>query len=142
MNEDGEKIPREREESLCPCKSKLSYDSCCMPYHHGKAQAPTAEALMRSRYSAYFFRLVPYLVESTHPDNRSPKLKHELNKDIHNYNWAKLEILSTSKGEKEDKKGKVEFLATCYIDGEHQELYEHSRFRRHKGLWKYCDGKG
>ena len=63
MDEDFEKIPREREESLCPCKSRMSYKDCCMPYHYGRAQAETAEQLMRSRYSAYFFRRTDYLVE-------------------------------------------------------------------------------
>ena len=58
------RIPREREESLCPCKSRLSYALCCLPFHQGKAKPETAEQLMRSRYSAYFFRLVDYLVVS------------------------------------------------------------------------------
>ena len=142
MNEDGEKIPREREESICPCKSRMSYADCCMPYHHGRANAPTAEALTRARYSAYFFRHVPFLVDTVHPDTREPGLTKKLDKSVFQYNWSKLEIVSTSKGGKDDKKGKVEFVATCYQGGQLQELYEHSRFRRHRGLWKYYDEKG
>ena len=65
-------VAKERDVSLCPCKSRLPYAGCCQPFHHGKAKPETAEQLMRSRYSAYFFRLVDYLVETTHPDTREP----------------------------------------------------------------------
>ena len=142
MTDDFEKIPREREESLCPCKSRESYAQCCMPYHYGRAQPETAEQLMRSRYSAYFFRLTDYLVATTHPDTREPDLKAKLDETIHPANWQFLTILSSSKGTKDDKKGKVEFVADYFVGNEPQKLHEHSRFRRHKGRWKYLDGKG
>ena len=47
-----------------------------------------------------------------------------------------------SKGGKKDKTGKVEFVAEYYINGEPFELHEKSRFKRHKGLWKYLDDRG
>jgi SEC-C motif-containing protein len=141
FSEDPEWIPREREESLCPCKSRLSYATCCMPFHHGNAKPETAEQLMRSRFSAYFFRLVDYLVETTHPSTRTPGLKRDLEKTIHQVNWRFLKILNTSKGGKADKTGKVEFIADYFVDGEPHELHEHSRFKRFKGAWKYLDGK-
>jgi SEC-C motif domain protein len=131
----------EREESPCPCKSEKAYGDCCMPFHHRKANPQTAEQLMRSRYSAYFFRRVDYLVDTTHPDTKEPGLKEELEKTIHQASWANLEILQTSGGGKEDKSGKVEFVATYFLNGERYELHERSRFRRFKGLWKYLDGK-
>lgn len=134
-------IPREREVSLCPCKSWKEYASCCMPYHYGKAKPKTAEQLMRSRYSAYFFRRVEYLVETTHPDTKSPSLRRDLKKTVHQANWNKLTILHTSKGQRDDKTGKVEFVAEYYVDGEPYELHEVSRFKRYKGAWKYLDGK-
>ncbi|MBT5707969.1 MAG: SecC motif-containing protein [Verrucomicrobia bacterium] len=142
MDNSSDWIPAEREESLCPCKSRHNYASCCMPYHYGKAKPLTAEQLMRSRFSAYFFRLVDYLVETTHPDTREPDLKRDLEKMIHQVNWSFLTIVDVSKGGKEDKVGKVEFVANYYVDGEPQELHEHSRFRRFKGVWKYVDDKG
>ena len=112
-----------------------------MPFHHSKAKPQTAELLMRSRYSAYFFRLTGYLVETTHPDTREPGLRKQLEKMIHQVNWANLEILAVAKGEREDKTGKVEFVATYFVQGEPFELHEVSRFRRHRGDWKYLDGK-
>lgn len=119
----------------------MSYATCCLPYHHGKATPDTAEQLMRSRYSAYFFRLTDYLVSTTHPDSRTPGLKAELEETAHQVNWCYLQVIATSKGGKQDKVGKVEFSAGYFFDDERHELHEVSRFRRHKGLWKYLDGK-
>ena len=96
---------------------------------------------MRSRYSAYFFRLVDYLVETTHPDTREPGLKRELNRTIHQANWSFLTIVDTVKGGKEDSSGKVGFVAEYFLNGEPHELRERSRFKRYKGAWKYLDGK-
>lgn len=138
---DKDWVPKDREVSNCPCKSWLPYGQCCMPYHHGKKKPETAEQLMRSRYSAYFFRLVDYLVETTHPDTRTPTLTRELDDTINDVNWSKLTILNTSKGGKDDKVGKVEFAAEYYLENEPHELHELSRFRRYKGAWKYLDGK-
>ena len=118
-------IPKEREESLCPCKSRLSYAECCMPFHYGRTRPETAEQLMRSRYAAYFFRLVDYLVDTTHPSTREPTLKQELEKTIHEVNWSFLTIVDVSKGGKEDKTGKVEFVATYYLEDEPHELLAH-----------------
>jgi len=97
---------------------------------------------MRSRYSAFFFRRVDYLVDTTHPDSRSPTLKEELAASVHQVKWLGLEILSSSKGGKNDRTGKVEFVAKCYADGGAGELHENSRFKRYKGAWKYLDAKG
>lgn len=133
---------RERQEALCPCKSRESYANCCMPFHYGTAKPDTAEQLMRSRYSAYFFRLVDYLVSTTHPDTREPNLKRLLEDSIHEPNWRFLTILGIAKGGKDDKAGKVEFVAEYFIGTQRHELHERSRFKRHKGAWKYLDGKG
>ena len=124
-----------------PFKSQLSYAACCLPFHHGKAKPETAEQLMRSRFSAYFFRLVDYLVDTTHPRTREPGLKRALEKTIHQVNWSFLTILATSKGGPDDSTGKVEFVAEYFLNGEPHELHERSRFKRFKGAWKYLDGK-
>lgn len=142
MNDRPENTLRERQEALCPCKSRESYANCCMPFHYGTAKAETAEQLMRSRYSAYFFRLVDYLVSTTHPDTREPNLKALLENSIHQANWRFLTILGSSKGGRNDNAGKVEFIAEYFIGSQPHELHERSRFKRYKGAWKYLDGKG
>ncbi|MGE9270613.1 MAG: YchJ family protein [Verrucomicrobiales bacterium] len=141
MSEGQEELPKTRGESLCPCKSRKSYAICCMPFHHGKETPDTAEQLMRARYSAYFFRLVDYLVDTTHPDTKKPGLRKDLQKTVPQVNWANLEILDLVKGGKDDKVGKVEFVADYFVEGQPYELHERSRFRRYRGAWKYMDGK-
>lgn len=96
---------------------------------------------MRSRYSAYFFRKPDYLYETTHPDTRDANLKKELYDTINDVNWSFLTIVNTTRGGKDDKTGKVEFIAEYFANGEPYELHELSRFKRHKGAWKYLDGK-
>jgi SEC-C motif-containing protein len=141
MESTFEKIPRVRDQSLCPCKSRLPYGECCGPYHRGKVPQ-TAEQLMRSRYSAYFFRLIDYLVDTTHPDKKTPQLRQEIQATADQAMWRFLTILGTSKGQSEDKTGKVEFLAEYYFQDVLHEHHERSRFRRYKGAWKYVDDKG
>lgn len=142
MEENKERIPTEREISLCPCKSQLNYGICCRPLHFGQEKPKTAEQLMRSRYSAYFFRKVDYLVETTHPDTRAPSLREELQKTIYQANWSFLTILGKTRGGELDKAGKVDFVAEYFVNGEPLELHECSRFKRYKGVWKYLDDKG
>jgi SEC-C motif-containing protein len=142
MNERPDEMTRERDTSLCPCKSRAIYAECCLPFHSGKAKPETAEQLMRSRFSAYFFRLVDYLVNTTHPDTREPGLKDELKKTIYEINWHFLTIVGSSKGGKDDKVGKVEFKADYFLKNEPHSLRECSRFKRYKGVWKYLDDKG
>jgi SEC-C motif-containing protein len=131
-----------RELSLCPCQSRETYAACCQPFHLGQAKPDTALQLMRSRYSAYFFRLADYLVSTTHPDTREPDLKSHLDQTIHQTNWCFLTIITMSKGGPDDKVGKVEFVANYFADGQPYELHERSRFKRYKGAWKYLDAKG
>ncbi|MES2921918.1 MAG: YchJ family metal-binding protein [Verrucomicrobiota bacterium] len=142
INDPPEKPAGPRQQSLCPCKSRETYAACCEPFHLGRAKPETAEQLMRSRYSAYFFRLVDYLVATTHPDSRERDLKAHLEETIHHANWRFLTILSSSKGGADDKTGKVEFVADYYEDDQPHQLHERSRFKRYKGAWKYLDGRG
>ena len=137
-----EKTPKMRDLSLCPCKSRLPYGECCAPFHYGKALPQTAEALMRSRYSAYFFGRIDYLVDTTHPDKKSPQTRADIAALADEARWKFLTILSTSKGQAGDKTGKVEFVAQYYRGGLLLEHHEKSRFRRSRGLWKYVDAKG
>jgi len=113
-----------------------------MPYHYGRSNAPTAEKLMRSRYSAYFFRLIDYLVDTHHPNTRDTTLKQQLDANIYDTNWSFLTIVSASKGGQRDKTGKVAFIAEYFIGPDRHEMHEHSRFRKYKGKWKYLDDKG
>jgi SEC-C motif domain protein len=51
----------------CPCGSLKNYTDCCEPFITGKSVAPTPEALMRSRYSAYVKVATGHLRETLAP---------------------------------------------------------------------------
>ena len=125
--------------NLCPCGSQKPYEACCELYHQ-EFNAPTCEALMRSRYSAFVFGLVDYLVETTHPNHRSKHLNEEVTLTCKNLAWTKLEVLSVWQGGEKDKVGKVSFCAHFIQNGANGEHKEHSRFKRFGKAWMYVDG--
>jgi SEC-C motif-containing protein len=126
----------------CPCESGKRYDSCCGCLIEGEQVAATAEALMRSRYTAFVEKNWDYLVMTHHPDTRSPQLKRALEELDDNPQWSGLKIVSTVGGGESDKTGKVNFEASYFVRGKGEVLKEHSRFKRYKGFWMYVDGKG
>lgn len=120
----------------CPCGSGKSYNQCCRLYHDGKA-APTAESLMRSRYTAYVLRNGAYLHRSWHPTTR-PNKKSLL--QLTPTDWQGLTVVRTEQGSEQDANGIVEFIAHYQEAGIAQQLHETSRFVREAGKWYYVDG--
>ena len=120
----------------CPCGSDKSYNQCCRLYHDGKA-APTAESLMRSRYTAYVLRNGAYLHRSWHPTTR-PNKKSLL--QLTPTDWQGLTVVRTEQGSEQDTNGIVEFIAHYQEAGIAQQLHETSRFVREAGKWYYVDG--
>ncbi len=120
--------------NLCPCGSGESLQLCCGPYLNGEP-APTAEALMRSRYSAYVLNKHDYLISTWHPDSRPDELGGT------SLNWIGLEIVRTERGSSSDSKGEVEFVASYATGSRGKRLHETSRFVREDGLWLYIDGE-
>ena len=55
----------------CPCGSGRAFGACCGPALSGERPAPTAEALMRSRYTAFTLRDTAYLLASWHQIGRA-----------------------------------------------------------------------
>src|SRR5690554_327348 len=128
---DNEDVP----ETRCPCLSGSPYGECCARFHAGDAAAPTAERLMRSRYSAYAVGDVDYLLRSWHPATRPAEL--ELDPGVR---WYRLDILSTSGGGMLDTEGTVEFRAHYKSPDGAGAQHETSRFVRDAGAWVYLDG--
>lgn len=123
---------------LCPCGSNQEYNQCCKPFHLGKDSAPTAEKLMRSRYSAFAVKAYDYLEETLDPQTISD-FDHEGNREWgDSVEFVKLEILSA---EEIKNKATVEFKA--YFKKEGVELIHHeiSKFRKQNGLWYFREGK-
>ena len=119
----------------CPCGSDLPYKECCQLLHTGLAEglhAPTPEALMRSRYSAYVVGKIDYLLATWHPSTSPGDL------ELSPVKWIDLEVRHA---EEAGDAGVVEFVARCRVNGRAQRMHEISRFVREGGRWYYIDGQ-
>ncbi|MFY9510569.1 MAG: YchJ family protein [Rubrivivax sp.] len=115
----------------CPCGSGQAYDSCCGRWHVA-TPAPTAEALMRSRYSAFVRGDIAYLLATWHPSRRPPALTLE-----DGVQWLGLEV---RRAQEQGDSASVEFVARSKLGGRAARLHESSRFVREDGRWFYVDG--
>lgn len=119
----------------CPCCSGNLYENCCKPFHSGEQHAPTAEALMRSRFSAFAIPNGEYLMETTLPTKRKFHTKKDLQEWGEINEWTKLEILKSTLNQ-------VEFKAYYNAEnGKPQIHHEHSLFKNLTGRWYYVSGK-
>lgn len=120
----------------CPCESGKPYSQCCEVYHAGNP-APTAEALMRSRYSAYALGLEDYLLKTWHPDTRPKTL--DLAEDG-STKWLGLQVKRA--GTTGNNSATVEFIARYRIGGGKAErMHEISQFLRIGTQWLYLSGE-
>lgn len=93
--------------TLCPCGSGRAYEECCEPYIEGREAAPTAEALMRSRYTAHALRKFDYLNETVHPDLRDENDHAEMQQWSEAVEWTRgLKSFPPKKGTKTTKREK------------------------------------
>jgi SEC-C motif-containing protein len=118
----------------CYCGSLKPFELCCNRYITGTQKAPTALALMKSRYSAYAIHQADYLWETTHSSERNYYSKEEILRWATANQWQKLEIISVTENT-------VEFKA-YFIDENNmsQMHYEFSTFKQENGIWFYVDG--
>ena len=115
----------------CPCGLPARYGACCGRFHSGDA-APTAELLMRSRFSAFAVGDEAYLRRTWDPTTRPRRLALDPR-----LRWTRLEILDVTGGGPDDAAGTVEFRAhhTAGV------LHERSRFARTaEDRWLYVTG--
>lgn len=119
----------------CPCGSGRRYGVCCGPFLEGTAVPQTAEALMRSRYTAHVRGDSDWLLATWHPATRGARI--DLDAQVR---WIGLQVLSAEGGGPGDTKGTVEFVARYQIGGRAHRLHERSRFQRRNGGWLYLGG--
>lgn len=120
----------------CPCGHPQPYAACCGRYHAGAA-APDAEALMRSRYSAYVRLLPEYLLATWHPDTRPEALSLE-EPTAQRTRWLGLSVHEHTTTDPDH--AQVRFTARYRIGGGSAvKMQEHSRFVRQEGRWLYLD---
>jgi SEC-C motif-containing protein len=126
---------------LCPCGSDRFFETCCGPFHSGALRPPTAEALMRSRYSAYALGNIGYVESTTAPETRDDFDRGAAESWAKRSTWLGLRIVSTERGEPCDDEGVVEFVATYETSGERVDHRERSEFRKAAGgQWLYVRG--
>lgn len=134
-------------ENRCSCGTGETYAACCGRYHTrfaqtGQLTAPTPEALMRSRFSAFALSLADYLLATWHPSSRPQSLDLE-----EGLRWYRLDVLAATGGPF-DAEGRVDFVAyyrsapgTPEDQRQRGQMAESSRFLRQEGTWYYLDGQ-
>jgi SEC-C motif domain protein len=126
------------ESKACPCGAGISERACCARYHAGEP-APTALALMRSRYTAYVRGEIEYLLATHDASTRNSVDVRAVKKWAKTTLWLGLEIVESSE---DGDTGIVEFIARGSTAGKQFAQRERSRFRRVDGAWFYVDGDG
>jgi SEC-C motif-containing protein len=127
--------------TICPCGTERSFHGCCGRYIESRENAPTAEALMRSRYTAYTLADIDYITATHDPATRGNHDPEEARRWAKDSEWLGLEILSTELGGANDSEGTVAFLARYRTgEGEHEHR-ERSFFAKREGSWFFVRGK-
>lgn len=119
----------------CPCGNGKNYSGCCSTYLDEDKFAPSAEALMRSRYSAYVLKREDYVLATWHPSTRPEKL--DLAADTQT-KWLGLDVKRHELTAPDQ--AIVEFVARYKINGRAQRLHEISRFIQLDQRWYYVEG--
>ncbi len=126
----------------CPCgrthaagkaAQPLSFGACCAPVLANPSSAADAQALMRSRYTAFALGRADHLLATWHPSTRPAELA--LDGDV---KWLGLEVRHHRALDADH--AEVEFVARSRWAGRGQRLHEVSRFVRELGQWFYLDG--
>lgn len=126
--------------NTCPCGSRKEFEQCCGPLIAGAA-APTAEALMRSRYTAFTQGNLDY-IDTTHAsDMAEPFDRSEGQTMVDDFKWRGLEIVRLKDGGPADQTGEVEFTAKFRHNGQMGLHHERATFKREEGRWVYVDGE-
>jgi SEC-C motif-containing protein len=126
------------EREACPCGSGRTYAACCGRFHDGPARglAPTAEALMRSRYSAYVLDRDDVLLDTWHPSTRPAAIEPR----PPGLRWLGLTMRRHEPTGTDT--ATVEFVAVSKLGGRADRMVEKSRFVRVAGRWFYLDAAG
>jgi SEC-C motif-containing protein len=122
-------------DARCPCGLPAGYADCCGRYidHWPGTPAPTPEALMRSRYSAFVRQRADYLRATWHPDHGPAQIDF-----TPHTRWLGLEVRRAAL--LDGTHGEVEFVARWRVAGRAVRLHERSRFVHQHGHWLYTDG--
>jgi SEC-C motif-containing protein len=131
---------------FCPCGSGYKFKKCCAPYLAGESWPQTAEALMRSRYTAFVNGDVNHLYRTTHPSNDDVQGKTEVEYKSDTLAYCqKVEFtgLTIHESWPPDAEGiaRVKLTATYRWQGAADSMTELSEFVRLNENWVYLQGQ-
>lgn len=151
------RVPPNPEECNCPCGTGLLYKHCCQPFHVKDKIPDTPLDVLRSRYTAFCWRMIPYVMETTHPtcrDFRKDKVlwAKDLNRDgmFDSYDFVSLNAGEVEISEDNPNEGYIEFKVNLRANsnGSHLEGQEITVCERSKFLfdgnpprWRYASGE-
>ena len=119
----------------CFCGNQKTFDNCCEIYINGIEKAPTAETLMRSRYTAFATQAIDYLIATTHSSTRKFHKKSDILEWSTSNQWSKLEVIDSTENTVTFKAYYFDFQLKPQIH------YEKSTFKNENGSWFYVDGE-
>ncbi len=126
--------------SSCPCGSAQTLETCCGPFISGEL-APTAETLLRARYTAFVQGNIRYLSDTLSPQFQDAFDEIEAEKTAANAKWKELEIRAVTDGGVDDETGAIEFVARFRLNGQKRVHHEMAKFRREAGRWMCAGGE-
>lgn len=141
MSRGGGAAARVTADGPCPCGRTgaggrlLPFARCCgrLLADFAGTPAPDAQALMRSRYSAFVLEDAGYLLATWHPSRRPPSVEFEPG-----IRWLGLQVRAHRVLDAQH--AEVEFVARSRLAGRAHRLHERSRFLCEDGRWYYVDG--
>lgn len=122
----------------CPCGSTLALADCCGRLHDGSV-ASSAEALMRSRYSAYVLGLIDYLVDTTLPAQQAALEREAMAAWSAQSHWLGLSVEEHRPLGGTPERAQVVFVARWRDAAGEQAHRECSDFVRLDGRWYFID---
>ena len=148
--------PAELEAAPCPCGSQVVYADCCRPYHTGSALPSSPSVVLRTRYSAFSYRIVPYIIETTHRECRDwGEDKVAWAKDLDktgmfdSYDFVELQAGPEEVSADKPDEGYVDFKVRMKardgqnsLEGKETVVSERSRFilDGNPSMWRYAGG--
>ncbi len=117
----------------CPCGRNATFEACCGRFLGAGVPAPNAEALMRSRYTAFVRGDTAHLLATWHASTRPASITLD-----DGVKWLGLDVKRHTPID--GAHAEVEFVARSRLQGRGQRLHERSRFVREDGHWLYVDG--
>jgi SEC-C motif domain protein len=127
--------------SNCPCGSPLTYLDCCGLYIEKQHIAPTPEALMRARFSAYTLANTAYIKSTMRGKALAGYNEYESKTWAEQVTWIGLKVINTFPELAQKHIGFVEFIATFEEKKQEKKIHEKSEFQFLDGAWYYVDGE-